>query len=102
MSSSEFWYLRPGLILPTPAVLAVLDLERQGHQLTLDEDGENIRIASPPGVALVSEDVEALRKWKAHAVLFIGYCLNDGARGGGAQTPAPSPTDWRMDSGYGA
>ena len=67
------WILAPDLILPTPAVLAVLTLERAGHTLTLDAAGTTILIDPAPGVPLDAHDVAELRRWKQHAIVFMRY-----------------------------
>ncbi len=74
-----FWFLRPGLVLPTPAVLAVLNLERAGHVLTLTADGANIHIDPARGVAVDPHDLAELRRWKQHAILFMRYVPDDAA-----------------------
>lgn len=79
MSRSEhhhdepLWILAPDLILPSPAVLAVVNLERAGHTLTLDGSGTRILIDPAPGVVLDAHDVAELKRWKLHAILFMRY-----------------------------
>ncbi len=72
-SEPTFWFLRPDLVLPTAAVLAVLNLERAGHTLALDATGHDILVSPAPGVPLTEADLAALRRWKAHAILFLRY-----------------------------
>lgn len=67
------WILAPDLVLPAPAVLAVLNLERAGHTLTLDATGTTILIERAPGVSLDPQDLADLRRWKPHAIVFMQY-----------------------------
>lgn len=78
--SEAFWYLRPGLLLPTAAVLAVLNLERAGHRLSLDAHASQIHLEPAPGVAVDAHDLAELRRWKAHAILFMRYTPDDSPR----------------------
>ena len=71
------WFLRPGLLLPTPSVLAVLNLERAGHRLTLTTDGAGIHVEPAKGIPVDPHDLAELRRWKAHALLFLRYTPDD-------------------------
>jgi len=79
-SSEPLCYLRPGLILPAPAILAVLALERAGHRLSLAASGEHIHVERAPGVAVDPDDLAALRRWKRHAILLLRYLPSDEGR----------------------
>lgn len=72
-SVNQLWYLRPGTLLPVAAILAVLNLERAGHRLTLSEDGEAIDVERAPGVPLDPNDLAELRRYKAAAIEFLRY-----------------------------
>jgi hypothetical protein len=68
-----FWFLRPGLILPSAAIVAALRLEDAGHQLLLDEDAVRVRWrGGKPDPALLSE----ARRWKHHIWLFVHHCAH--------------------------
>ena len=76
MSKSEderLWFLAPDLVLPVPAVLAVLQLERAGHRLTLGATGDRIVVQRAPGTQIDPDDLAQLRRWKEHALLFLRY-----------------------------
>ncbi len=91
-SDHRFLVLRPGLILPWTAVLPVLALERAGHQLRLDATGSDILIEPAKGIALDPHDLDDLRRWKGHALLFLDYCLSDKSPAIGVGRP-PSVTE---------
>lgn len=72
-TSDQLWYLRPGILLPVDAILAVLALERAGHKLSLTESGDTIAIERAPGIPLDPHDVNELRRHKAAAIAFLRY-----------------------------
>lgn len=71
--SEPFWCLHPDLILPTPAVLAVLNLERAGHRLTLDATQTQIHVEPAAGATIDPEALANLRRWKRHAIVLMRY-----------------------------
>lgn len=87
--SEPLWFLRPGLLLPTPAVLAVLNIERAGHRLKLDPTGEHIQVEPASGAAVDLQDLAELRRWKQHAILFMRYSPTDAP----AEDRIPGPVD---------
>ena len=89
MSRSEFELvvLRGGLTVPAGAILAVLNLERAGHRLTLNAAFEHIDIEAATGVPIDEHDLAQLRRWKQHAILFM-TCTRT------PRTCAPTSTRW--------
>lgn len=72
MSASDFVHLGAGLIVPWPAMLAVLDLERAGHRLHLD--GHHVLVERGPGLPPIDQSaIDALRRWKGHAWLIVRH-----------------------------
>lgn len=67
---TEFVSLKGGLVLPLPAVLFALDLERRGFRLSLDAD-EHIII--DPMAALTEIDVIAIDRWHLHVAALLSY-----------------------------
>ena len=73
MSASEFVHLQRGMVVPLPAYLVVLSIERAGHRLRVD--GADILIQ--PGRGLDPALIAALRRWKRHAIMLLGYTADD-------------------------
>jgi hypothetical protein len=76
MSASDFVHLGAGLIVPVAAVVAVLDLERAGHTVTID--GDDLAVTRGRGRAPIDPDaIAALRRWKAHCWLIVRHVTSD-------------------------
>lgn len=73
----ELIHLRGGVIVPAPAVLAVLAVEKAGHRISVRPDGQHLQIDEAPGRPLAADDMAALRRWKWHAILFLLYVPTD-------------------------
>lgn len=67
---TEFVSLKGGLVLPLPALLLALDLERRGFRLSLDADDH---IVIDPTAALTEIDVIAIERWRLHLGAIISY-----------------------------
>lgn len=75
-SSVELIHVRDGLVVPLPALLALLTLERAGHSIRLAGDDIVVErgAGSPP---MDAEALAALRRWKRHAWLIVRNLLRD-------------------------
>jgi hypothetical protein len=73
VSERRFVYLQRGLVVPLPAVEALLNLERAGHRLRVD--GSDIVIELRGN--LDAHDAEQLRRWKPHVLLLLSYVASD-------------------------
>lgn len=67
---TQFVSLRGGLVLPLPAVLLALDLERRGFQMRVDVHQE---FCIEPPAALTDADVVAIRRWRRHLMAIVAY-----------------------------
>lgn len=61
------------MIVPLPAYLVVLAVERAGHRLRVE--GQDILIE--PGAGLDPTLLKELKRWKAHAIMLISYSPDD-------------------------
>lgn len=69
----EFVHLDGGMIVPLPAWLVVLAVERAGHRLRVDGG----KIIIEPGGGLAPTLVAELKRWKPHAIMLLGYVADD-------------------------
>ena len=67
---TEFVTLKGGLVLPLPAVLLALDLERRGFRLSLDAEDH---IVIDPQAAFTEIDVIAIDHWRLHLAALLSY-----------------------------
>lgn len=73
--SEGFVHVTSGMIVPLGAYLAVLQVERAGHQLWVE--GDQIVVRTNPGAHLDPALVTNLTRWKAHAIMLLGYEADD-------------------------
>lgn len=75
-SSVELIHVRDGLVVPLPALLALLALEHAGHSIRLAGDDIVVErgAGSPP---LDPEALATLKRWKRHAWLIVRNLLRD-------------------------
>lgn len=86
----RFVWLQAGLVVPVAAVEAVLAIERAGHRVRIDRDGQHLLIENRG--AIDPDDLAALRKWKQHAILLLQYSASDRhLRAGASSAPALGP-----------
>ena len=67
---TEFVALKGGLVLPLPAMLLALDLERRGFGMSLDAGGQ---FQIEPAATLTEADVAGIRRWRHHLGAIISY-----------------------------
>ena len=67
--ADRFVTLRGGPIVPAPAFLLLLDLERRG--CSVERDGRALVIGRVPGSRT---DRTAIRRWKWHLLMLLAYC----------------------------
>lgn len=74
MSDDRFIELRNGPSVPVEAFRLAQDLITT-RGLVLRQEGDLLRVSNPDGSRpdLSPEDVEAIRKWKAHLLALIAY-----------------------------
>src|SRR5688572_5172958 len=87
MSASDFVHLQGGMVVPLPVYLVVLAIERAGHRLTVDGDD----IVIEPGRGLDPALIAALRRWKRHAIMLLGYTADDSHLRDAPLAKAPPP-----------
>ncbi len=73
-ASTEFVVLRDGPIVPVAPYLLLLDLERRGF--TLRVENTTVLVVTPPE-RLTDADCIAIRRWKAHLLMLIAYGQRD-------------------------
>lgn len=73
---TAFVTLKGGLVLPLPAVLLALDLERRGFRLALDAD-QRFTIERTEDTAELTEITDderiAIDRWRLHLGALVGY-----------------------------
>lgn len=69
----EFIHVGDDIIVPLPAWLVVLAVERAGHRLRV----EGADIVIEPGADLDAALLAALKRWKCHAIMLLGYVADD-------------------------
>ena len=67
----RFVTLNGGLIIPAPAYVLALDLERRGVTLAR-EDRDTLNVG--PSDRLTDADRAGLRRWKRHLLALVDYC----------------------------
>lgn len=63
--------LRGGLVVPAPALLLALDLERRGFRLSLDAADQVVVIE--PTEALTDLDRAGIARWRHHLGVIVAY-----------------------------
>lgn len=63
------------MAVPLAAVQLVLDLERDGHRLSLD--GPDIFVEPAADAAVSTEHLALLKAWKRHVRMLITYTVDD-------------------------
>lgn len=66
----RFVTLQGGMIVPAPAFVLMLDLERRAF--TVSRDGDTFVVG--PAAQLTPEDCAAIRRWKHHLLMLLDYC----------------------------
>jgi hypothetical protein len=67
---TEFIPLKGGLVVPAPALLLALDLERRGFRMSLDRDQQ---FQIEPIETLTEVDLSGFHRWRLHLGAIIGY-----------------------------
>jgi hypothetical protein len=71
MGVSDFVTLKGGLTLPVAVIRLALDLESRGLRMTVEDDGEVIRVR--PSDLLTDADRVEIRRWKPHLIALLHY-----------------------------
>lgn len=69
-SGSDCVPLKDGPTVPYAAIALATALERRGFLVTTD--GADLLVA--PGDRLTDDDVQQIRRWKAHLLEVVRYC----------------------------
>ena len=67
---TDFVPLKGGLVVPTPALLLALELERRGFRMSLDRDQQ---FHIEPSPALSEADLIGIQRWRLHLGAIVGY-----------------------------
>jgi hypothetical protein len=66
----RFVVFNDGMVVPAPAYLLLLDLERRSFTVTREGDAIFVR----PPEKLTRTDCALLRHWKRHLLMLLTYC----------------------------